>query len=60
MDNAGTVHVVYGFCAGAFPGFSKGGGKEPARSTGFEPNAASGEQRVVSGEDFVLNYALNQ
>ena len=35
--------------SGAYLGFSKRGGKEPARSTSFEPKAASGEQRAVAG-----------
>ena len=30
----------------AYPGFSKGGGEESARSAGFEPNAMSDNQRA--------------
>ena len=55
--------------SGAYPGFSKGGGEEPARSASFEPNAVSGKQRAKqatsspgaqSPENFVLNYGLKQ
>ena len=36
----------YSINSGAYPGFSKGGGKEPVRSAGFEPNAVIGEQQA--------------
>ena len=48
--------------AGAYPGFLKGGGKEPAQSASFEPNAvnSSGGMGAQPLENFVLNYVLNQ